>query len=228
VENKIKPLVRFEAVGLSYGVKTVFRPFALEVEAAQTIVITGPSGAGKTSLLRLAAGLIPPTQGKAWIVPGLRVGFAFQTHRLLPWRKAWENVAIPLMNEGRSRSEAEDRARRLLADLGLTEAANMWPALLSGGMAQRVSLARALATEPDLLLLDEPMNGLDGEARENAWQVIRENISRWKPAVLLVTHRVEEIDLQASRLLRCENGSVLEVKIAPDERGRMANAAERN
>ncbi len=200
------PLVRFESVALSFGEKVIFRPFDLEVAAGDILMVTGPSGAGKSSLLRMAAGLLAPSSGTVRRAVGMRLGVGFQTHRLLPWRAAWQNVAIPLVNAGWPPARAERRARELLAKFEIGDAADHWPLSLSGGMAQRVSLARALAVEPDLLLLDEPAAGLDREARQNACRIIERAAARPGTATLIASHHAGDLPISTTRTLHCRDG----------------------
>ena len=212
METELKPLLRCRSAALKFNGVPVLRPFDFEAFDADVVAISGPSGAGKTSFLRLAAGLLAPTQGTVERAPGLRVGFAFQSPRLLPWRKAWENIAIPLINDGAPTREAERTARALLAEMEIEQAADLWPGSLSGGMAQRVALARALAIRPDMLLLDEPLNGLDNAAKQCTLQVVKRHIAEWRPVVLHVTHSTWEIMLYATRFLCCKNGALIETE----------------
>ncbi len=201
-------LVRFESASLCFGRKVVFRPVDLEVCGDEVVLVTGASGAGKSSLLRLAAGLLAPSSGKVRRAAGLRLGVAFQTHRLLPWRTAWQNVAIPLVNAGWPPTEAERRARELLAEFGIGDAGDHWPLSLSGGMAQRVSLARALAVEPGLLLLDEPLAGLDRDTRANACRIIERSCKRPGTAALIASHHAGDLPLATTCSLHCGAGAL--------------------
>ncbi|HBF33089.1 TPA: nitrate ABC transporter ATP-binding protein [Candidatus Sumerlaeota bacterium] len=211
METKLNPLVQCHAVSLAFHGKTILQPFDLAIFPSDVLALHGPSGAGKTTLLRLLAGLLKPTHGTIEHAPGIRIGIAFQTPRLLPWRMAWQNVAIPLMNNGDTLSVAENKARKILTELELSDAADSWPGSLSGGMAQRVSLARALAIQPDLLLLDEPLNGLDDAAKRRTLDVIRFHAAKRNMAILHVTHNAWETEIYANRFLRCENGIIEEI-----------------
>ena len=170
-------------------------------------VLVGPSGCGKSTLLRLAAGLIEPTQGRvafgsltpADLRKQRRIGFAFQDPSLLPWRSVRRNVELPfdLANLPIDRAWIDE----LLAIVGLADWADRRPGQLSGGMRQRVSLARALATMPDLLLLDEPFGALDEITRGELNFELLHVLSTTKTTCLLVTHSVDEAALLADKIV---------------------------
>ncbi|HYR64645.1 MAG TPA: ATP-binding cassette domain-containing protein, partial [Reyranella sp.] len=154
------------------GVRGVSKVFAngvqalsgvsLDVEVAEFLSVLGPSGCGKSTLLRLIAGLIQPTAGSIeWLGGKADIGFVFQEPTLMPWATALANVALPLKLRGMARSEREARAVEALGHVGLKGFERVWPRELSGGMKMRVSIARALVTEPRLLLMDEPFAALD-------------------------------------------------------------------
>ena len=153
-------LLRFENVTKSYGDFTVFSDISLEVHEKEVVSIIGSSGSGKTTLLRVLAGLRAPDGGSVRVSPG-RIACVFQTPRLLPWRTAAENVNAVLSD----RAQTMPQARAWLERLELGEAAEQYPAALSGGMQQRVAIARALAYDAPVLLLDEPFRGLDAALR---------------------------------------------------------------
>src|SRR5205823_1680937 len=159
------------------------------------------SGCGKSTLLRILAGLDTEIEGDVR-VPKQRA-VAFQAPRLMPWKRVWRNVVLGL--PGRQDREL---ATKYLAEVGLDKHAGVWPKTLSGGEAQRVSLARALVREPDLLLLDEPFGALDALTRAKAQRLVGELWQRRGCAVLLVTHDVEEAVLLADRVLVMDQGVI--------------------
>jgi len=174
---------------------SVLERFSLEVPSGRILTVLGPSGCGKTTLLRAAAGLLEArTSGLEWEgeVTGRSPDTAMisQDLDLLPWKTVEQNVALPL--RWRRVPEGRPRVAALLAELGLTAHAKLWPGELSGGLAQRTALARALALQPQLLLMDEPFSALDAITREKAQQTLWDLWKTHGPTVVLVTHSVEE------------------------------------
>ncbi|WP_336659517.1 ABC transporter ATP-binding protein [Leucobacter sp. USHLN153] len=192
------------------GPRTVLRDLTLDVVPGEIIAVVGPSGCGKSTLLRLIGGLDAPTSG-AISLDGATIrahddstAIAFQEPRLLPWRTIAQNVALGLPRGVRGR-EAQDRVAELLDLVGLSHAADQRPREVSGGMAQRASLARALARSPRVLLLDEPFGALDALTRLKMHDLLLE-IHRAQPTtVVLVTHDVEEALYLADRVLMLRN-----------------------
>jgi sulfonate transport system ATP-binding protein len=187
-----------------YGDRTVLAELDLAIERGEFVALLGKSGCGKTTLLRALAGL-DPVDGGTLAVPERRT-VVFQEHRLLPWWRVWRNVAI-----GLPRATARARAQSALEEVGLADHADAWPVTLSGGEAQRVALARALVREPELLLLDEPFAALDALTRIKMHGLVRDLTARHKPAVLLVTHDVDEAILLADRVLTMRDGRIAAV-----------------
>jgi NitT/TauT family transport system ATP-binding protein len=168
------------------------------VEAGSFVSIIGPTGCGKSTLLRAIAGLVPYTSGEiTWkgqpiTVPGKDRAVVFQNPALLPWRTVLRNAAYGAEGHGHSRAEAERRARGMLEMVGLSQFVDRYPHELSGGMQQRVNIARALAIDPDILLLDEPFSALDSQTRE---VMGGELLSIWEATAktaLLITHQIDE------------------------------------
>ena len=175
----------------------------LDIAPGEFVALLGSSGSGKTTLLRALAGLDAVDEGQLRVPQALAA--VFQEPRLMPWKRAWRNVALGVRG-----GEAKARALAALAEVGLQHRLNAWPATLSGGEAQRVALARALVREPQLLLLDEPFAALDALTRIRMHQLI---ISLWRahtPAVLLVTHDVDEALLLADRVVVLAHGRIAE------------------
>jgi len=180
----------------------------LRVEAGAFVAILGPSGCGKSTLLRMIAGLDRPDAGAIELrdaagsaAPRGALAYVFQDAHLLPWRSVQDNVALPLELQGRAKGERRDAALRAIERVGLAEAARRHPAQLSGGMRMRVSIARALVTEPRLLLLDEPFAALDEITRQELDDSLRALWSDSGATVLFVTHSIAEAVFLAERAL---------------------------
>ena len=179
----------------------------LEVERRSVVALVGPNGCGKSTLLRVIAGLLPAAggivevEGRPVSGPDARVGLVFQEPRLLPWRSAVANVAFPLEVAGVDRAAREDRARDLLGLVGLRDWAGARPGELSGGMRQRLAIARALALEPSVLLLDEPFSALDALTRERFNVELLRLWERIGSTIVLVTHSIPEAVFLADRVI---------------------------
>ncbi|MFJ5266041.1 ABC transporter ATP-binding protein [Streptomyces sp. NPDC088387] len=185
----------------SFDGRAVIDNLELDVQPGEFVALLGRSGCGKSTLLRILAGLDRDIEGTV-LVPRRR-GVAFQSPRLMPWKRVWRNVVLGL--PGRPERALAERA---LTEVGLEKLAGAWPKTLSGGEAQRASLARALVREPDLLLLDEPFGALDALTRIKAQRLVGELWQRRGCAVLLVTHDVEEAVLLADRVLVMDGGVI--------------------
>ena len=184
-----------------YGENTVIDDLSLEIEPGEFVALVGRSGCGKTTLLRALAGL-DDVQGQDVRVPSSRA-VVYQDARLLPWKKVWQNVALGLRG-----AHIAERARAALHEVGLAQRLDAWPLTLSGGEAQRVALARALVREPELLLLDEPFAALDALTRIKMHELVLNLWHRHRPAVVLVTHDVDEAIAMADRVLVLERGRI--------------------
>lgn len=184
----------------------------LSVKPNEFVTIIGPSGSGKTTLLRIIASLIPSDSGEVRVDgqkverPSQERAMVFQSFGLFPWKSVLDNVRFPLLVAGVPKREAEDVAMVYLDKVGLSKSAHAYPHQLSGGMQQRVGLARALATEPDILLMDEPFGAIDAQTRE----LMQEELMRlWDEAhrtVIFVTHDLDEAVMLADRVLLLSTG----------------------
>jgi NitT/TauT family transport system ATP-binding protein len=172
----------------------------LHIDAGEFLAVLGPSGCGKSTLLRMIARLSAPDGGRIVTEPEqFQTAFVFQDAHLLPWRTTLDNTALPLELMGSGREERHAKARAVLAQVGLAEAEERYPAQLSGGMRMRVSLARALVTEPRLLLMDEPFAALDEITRFNLEVQLRDLWQRRGMTVIFVTHSISEAAFLANR-----------------------------
>lgn len=195
--------LRFDAVSKTFGADTD-EPFlalcetTLELEPGEFVSVVGPSGCGKSTLMLMAAGLLPTSTGKVEVdgvelkSPMTDVGIAFQDHLLLDFRTARENVLLQADIRGLDRSDIGRRADDLFDQLGLSEAREKYPSQLSGGMRQRVSLARTLVHRPSMLMLDEPFGALDALTRLQVRHDLEQLWLQYRPTVLFITHSVEE------------------------------------
>jgi sulfonate transport system ATP-binding protein len=186
----------------AFGTASVLADVELEIGEGEFVALLGASGSGKTTLLRILAGIDSADAGEVW-VPEVRT-VVFQEPRLVPSKRVWRNVALGLARGAAARASAT----RALAEVGLADKAQAWPATLSGGQAQRVALARALVREPALLLLDEPFAALDALTRLRMHELIRQLRTRHHPATLLVTHDVDEAILLADRIAVLVDGRI--------------------
>ena len=174
--------------------RPVFSDLSFAVSSSQSLCLLGPSGCGKTTLLRLLMGLELPSTGEIHILPelGNRMSYVFQEPRLVPWRTCLENVLLPLEIGGTLLSEDKARAVELLQQLGLVDRLKHFPNELSGGMQMRVALARALITQPSVVLLDEPFAALDERTRFRMQDLLLELKSRLQLQYVFVTHSISE------------------------------------
>ena len=186
---------------------TVLDGIHLDIEQGEFISIVGSSGCGKSTLLRLIAGLDPDYQGEILLnkIPiqgtDLKRGLIFQEHRLLPWFTVSENIHLALEETGLSRSEKNARVKEHIEIVGLTGFENAYPHELSGGMAQRVAIARGLVNKPDILLLDEPFGALDAMTRSHLQAELQRIWQHEKITMILVTHDIEEAVYLGDRVI---------------------------
>ena len=198
--RRAAPLIEFEGIGLSYGARTILSGIDLTILEGEFVAVVGPSGCGKTTLLRLIAGLAAPTAGQVRLKgqpvtgPDRKVAVVFQDYSkaLLPWRTAAGNIALALQATGVPRAEWPGRIDALLAMVGLKGEGETLPRQMSGGMQQRLQIARCLAQEPSVLLMDEPFGALDAMTRQSLQDEVLRIAAERKVTVFFVTHELEE------------------------------------
>lgn len=181
------------------GIRVVLEDISLDIAAGEFVCVIGPSGCGKSTLLRLVAGLETHTRGS--IATESRPSVVFQEHGLFPWLTVAENVAYPLRLRGAPRRARYERVAELLEMVGLVDFSDYYPGQISGGMRQRTSVARALADDGDVLLMDEPFGALDEQTRISLQQELLGIWGHTSKAVLFITHSVDEVLLLADRVL---------------------------
>jgi len=199
--------IRVESLGKSYGALQVFRDISFDVGAREIVAVVGPSGCGKTTLLRCIDGLLPVDSGEIWVdrqrvtepIPG--VAMVFQHFGLFPWKTVYDNVAYGLRMAGAPKAEIERKVPEFIKLVGLGGFEHAYPYQMSGGMQQRCGLARALAIEPSVLLMDEPFAAVDAQTREILqFELLR--IWQERPtAMIFVTHSIEEAVLLGHRVI---------------------------
>lgn len=204
-------LLQFTAVNKTFTVNgkavEVLRDIHLQVQPGETLALLGASGCGKSTLLRLLAGLDTPTSGsilvggKPFSGVGKERGIVFQEHRLFPWLTVTQNIALGLVHEGLSANAKQARIDELVRLVGLGGFEKAYPHQLSGGMAQRVAIARGLASSPQILMLDEPLGALDALTRQQMQDELVRIGERSRLTTLLVTHDVEEAIYLADRVV---------------------------
>lgn len=216
------PTVRLNGFTRRFGDNVVIDNLDLTIAPGEFVALLGASGSGKTTLLRTLAGL-DSAAGQDVSTPDARA-VVFQDARLLPWKRVWRNVALGLKGAPGEKGGIRARAESALKEVGLGHRLDVWPATLSGGEAQRASLARALVREPALLLLDEPFASLDALTRLKMHDLV---LSLWRehePAILLVTHDVDEAIALADRVLVLDKGRIAAEERITLERPRLPDA----
>lgn len=212
------PGIRMQNLCQAFDGRPIIQDLDLEIKPGEFLVLLGPSGCGKSTLLRLIAGLSEPVSGELILhPPDPGIGFVFQDASLLPWRTALGNVLLPLELDGVPFALARKEALRLLQDVGLAGFDGHFPDALSGGMRMRVSIARALAGNPRLLLLDEPFAALDEVTRTRLDQHLGELTRSRGTTTLFVTHSIQEALALADRIvvLSPRGGQVLHDQAVP-------------
>jgi NitT/TauT family transport system ATP-binding protein len=215
-------IISIKNLSFGFGEKLLFNNFSLEMDDRGPTALLGASGCGKTTLLRLIAGLLEPTDPHSVIERGGDVSFVFQESRLLPWYTALENVSLPL-ERSMGRAAARSRALEFLRRVSLEDKAGAYPSELSGGQAQRVSFARAFAYPAPIILMDEPFQALDIPLRIQLMETARSLLEQEKRLAVLVTHDPREAIFLGRRILALGNagqGIVYEtgVDLSPRDR----------
>ncbi len=207
-------MISLQNVSKSIGGRAVLKDVTLEVRDHETVAVLGASGSGKTTLLKLIAGTLKPDSGTIR-VDSPKIGYIFQDNRLLPWRTAQDNIALPRRAAGKTREEARRRARSWMDRLGLQGFYDYYPRQLSGGMMQRVSIARAFALEPDIMLMDEPFSSLDASLADALLRDLKQVLSGYRATTVYVTHEFPEAVSMAGRIFQIRDGTVEETSV-PD------------
>lgn len=192
-------MITIDRLTLSYGSQQVLKDCSLRVEAGSRVALMGPSGCGKTSLINVIAGLLTPDSGKVSV--NGKVSYVFQEPALFPWLTAVDNINV-VLSDG---PETLPRAEQLLEAVGLSDCRDKYPHQLSGGQKQRIAICRALAYGGDILLLDEPLKGLDADTRDQVSALLRQE---WTgKTLLLVTHDPSEAQSLCDRVYRWQEGT---------------------
>ena len=230
----MKPMLQISKVGMTFTTKrgpfVALRDIDLDVRRGEFVALIGHSGCGKSTLLNLVAGLTTPTQGVLLLDdrelrgPGPDRGVVFQNHSLLPWLSCTDNVHLAVervFGDKESKAQLKQRALAALELVGLTHAKDKLPGEISGGMKQRVGIARALAMEPKMLLMDEPFGALDALTRAKLQDELMKIVAKTGSTVMMVTHDVDEAVLLSDRIVMLTNGpaatigEVLQVPLPP-------------
>jgi NitT/TauT family transport system ATP-binding protein len=204
---KDEPRIRVRGLGKHYGALEVFRNIDFDVGEREIVAIVGPSGCGKTTLLRCIDGLLPHDTGEIWVgqervtEPIAGVAMVFQHFGLFPWKTVFENVAYGLRMAGAPKAEVERKVPEFIKLVGLGGFENAFPYQMSGGMQQRCGLARALAVEPNVLLMDEPFAAVDAQTREILQFELLRIWDQRPTAMIFVTHSIEEAVLLGHRVI---------------------------
>jgi ABC-type nitrate/sulfonate/bicarbonate transport system ATPase subunit len=194
-------MIRFQNVTKSFEELDVLKDITFEIKTNEIVTVLGPSGSGKTTLLRLIAGTLKPDRGIIE-VQSHRIGYIFQDYRLLPWRTARDNISLVLQSTGMTVKKAREKACWWMDRMELKGFYKYYPAQMSGGMLQRVSIARAFAIEPEIMLMDEPFSSLDAELADSLLHQLQGVLKEYRTTVVFVTHDIVEALSVSDRLFR--------------------------
>jgi NitT/TauT family transport system ATP-binding protein len=233
----VEAIIEVRNIAKTYdsGVEAL-RDITLALPRGELSTFLGPSGCGKTTLLKIIAGLISPSEGELWVKgkkvtgPGPERAFVFQDFALLPWASVLRNVAFGLELRGIPRDERQEIARKYIEEVGLSSFESHYPHQLSGGMKQRVGLARALAIDADIVLMDEPFSSVDEQTRRKFQEELLDLLKINQKTVIFVTHSIEEAAYLSDQiiLLSQRPGSVLRIIRPNIERGASADEIRRD
>ncbi len=205
-------MIKFVNVGISFSGKTVLDNVSFEIKPRETVAILGPSGSGKTTILKLIAGTLKPDTGRVE-VGSQRIGYVFQDHRLLPWRTALDNITLVIKASGIDQTHVRERAKAWMKLMRLQGYYNFYPRQLSGGMMQRVSIARALAIEPEIMLMDEPFSSLDNALADSLLRQLKEVLANYRATSVYISHDIVGALSIAQRLFVIEGKGLTELPI---------------
>ena len=207
-------MIEIDNLSIYYGQEEALKNIDLKIEKGSTCAIIGPSGCGKTTLLYSLAGLIEPDRGQVSILgeklEGIRqeTGVILQDYGLLPWKTVWENVALGLQIRDTAQELITKRVSDILTVLRIEEFKDKYPAELSGGQRQRVAIGRTLATQPDLLLMDEPSSSLDAITKEHIQNLVLRIYKENPMTIVLVTHNIEEAVFLGQKIVIMEKSKI--------------------
>ncbi len=212
-------MIEFNAVSKSFQGRPVLNDLSFHINRGEVIGLLGKSGTGKTTILQIVSGLIPQDSGTVKVNTS-RIGYIFQEHRLIPWKTALENVCFPLKALGYPDKQAQEIGRDYLQKMRLQGFEGYYPGQLSGGMCQRVSIGRAFAVNPELLLLDEPFSALDPELKGTMMALMKEMLVQREVTLLYVSHNPEEVAALSHKVyMLSEGGTLGEIALDADKIG---------
>jgi ABC-type nitrate/sulfonate/bicarbonate transport system ATPase subunit len=205
-------MITINNVSKKFGDIDILKDINCFIGNNELLALTGPSGSGKTTLLRIIAGTLKPDSGSITLSSN-KIGFVFQDHRLLPWKTSLENIELVLRATGMSGDDSIKQARFWLEKVGLSQYARYYPSQLSGGMVQRITIARAFAIEPDIILMDEPFSNLNAELKDSLMLMVKKVLMEYNATVVYVTHDLMEALLMADRLFELGKDGLREITI---------------